>query len=145
MAQPQAPNQIFSQVVVRSSDIQDVELQEKVANRMMAFEQAKMERVNSDISLMRSTAERLRAQAAELEAKAALHETFAEGDTRCALESNWDFFRDNKGNPCAENYLSERDQRNMMRAQKASMNRTLEQQQSDGSQFNDMFERGGEA
>jgi hypothetical protein len=57
------------------------------------------------------------------------------------MEPNpWEPFRDNRGGVCIENFLSQRDQRNMMRAQKANMNRQVEQM-TEGN-HGDMFEHG---
>jgi hypothetical protein len=137
----QANQQVFRSVVVRSSEIEDETLREQIDGRMMSYEQELMEESSAQLDVERATAKLLRARASRMESRAAVQESFGKGDSRVAMEPNpWEPFRDNRGGVCIENFLSQRDQRNMMRAQKANMNRQVEQM-TEGN-HGDMFEHG---
>jgi hypothetical protein len=136
------PKTVFRSVVVRAADIPDPEIREQIENRMFALDQARMEETQAHVELERASAKLLRARAARIEAQAALQESYGRGDTKVAMERNWEFFRDSTGAACAENFLSERDQRNMLRMQKANMNHQMQQYGGDEASHNDMFESG---
>jgi hypothetical protein len=53
------------------------------------------------------------------------------------MEPNWEPFRNSNGRPAVENFLSERDQRNLNRMQRAQMNSQASDIQSS---YNGMFE-----
>jgi hypothetical protein len=130
-------SQPFSSVQVSVSDIPGEDLQFEIENLMIEYEQARVRETEANNAVIVASAGLLSARGARAVAKMKLVTAFAKGSDRVAMEPNWEPFRNSSGRPAVENFMSERDQRNLNRMQRAQMNH----QASDipGS-YNGMFE-----
>jgi hypothetical protein len=129
--------QPFSAVQVNVSDILAEDLQMEIENLMFEYEQAKIRETESHNAVILASAGLLSARGTRAIARMKLVAAFAKGSDKVAMEPNWEPFRNSSNRPALENFLSERDQRNLNRMQRAQMN----SQASDiGGSYSGMFE-----
>lgn len=129
--------QPFSAVQVSVADIAAEDLQMEIENLMFEYEQAKIHETEAYNAVVLANAALLSARGSRAVARMKLVTAFAKGSDRVAMEPNWEPFRNSNGRPAVENFLSERDQRNLNRMQRAQMNSQASDIQ--GS-YNGMFE-----
>jgi hypothetical protein len=129
--------QPFSAVQVSVADIAAEDLQMEIENLMFEYEQAKVHETEAYNAVVLANAALLSARGSRAVARMKLVTAFAKGSDRVAMEPNWEPFRNSNGRPAVENFLSERDQRNLNRMQRAQMNSQASDIQ--GS-YNGMFE-----
>lgn len=132
-----AQAQPFSAVQVSVGDVIGDDLQMEIEALMVAYEAAKVKETEAHNAVILTNAALLAARGDRLIARMNLVTAFAKGNNRVAMEPNWEPFRNAQGRPAVENFLSERDQRNLNRMQRAQMNREA----SDiPNSYNGMFE-----
>lgn len=132
-----AQAQPFSAVQVSVADVEGDQLQVEIEVLMVAYEAAKVKETEAHNAVILANAALLAARGDRLIARMNLVSAFAKGSNRVAMEPNWEPFRNGQGRPAVENFLSERDQRNLNRMQRAQMNREA----SDiPNSYNGMFE-----
>jgi len=129
--------QPFSAVQVSVTDIAAEDLQMEIENLMFEYEQAKVHETEAYNAVVLANAALLSARGSRAVARMKLVTAFAKGSDRVAMEPNWEPFRNSNGRPAVENFLSERDQRNLNRMQRAQMNSQASDIQSS---YNGMFE-----
>jgi hypothetical protein len=133
------PIQPFSSVVVTVNEIIDDELKMQIEHEMVEYDQARIAHARASNDVITASAALLAAQGARAIAKIKLVSTFAIGSDKVAMEPNWEPFRAEGGRPAVENFMSERDQRNFHRFQRAQMNAQAGEVKGGG--FDGMFER----
>ncbi len=132
-----AQAQPFSAVQVSVSDVVGDDLQMEIEALMVLYEAAKVKETEAHNAVILTNAALLAARGDRLIARMNLVNAFAKGNNQVAMEPNWEPFRNSQGRPAVENFLSERDQRNLNRMQRAQMN----SQASDiKGNYNGMFE-----
>jgi hypothetical protein len=114
--------QPFSAVKVSVNDILADDLKLEIEALMFEYEQARVAETEAHNTVVLANAALLSARAARAISRTKLVAAFAKGSDKVAMEPNWAPFRDSDSRPAVENFLSERDQRNMFRMQRAQMN-----------------------
>ena len=132
-----AQTQPFSAVQISVSDVGGEDLQFEIENLMIEYEVAKVHETEAHNAVILANAALLAARGARVVARMKLVTAFAKGSNRVAMEPNWEPFRNSTGRPAVENFLSERDQRNLNRMQRAQMNTQASDLPGD---YNGMFE-----
>lgn len=129
--------QPFSAVQVSVSDVSGEDLQLEIEALMIEYEVAKVQETEAHNAVLLANAALLAARGARVVARMKLVTAFAKGNNQVAMEPNWEPFRNSGGRPAVENFLSERDQRNLNRMQRAHMNSQASDIQG---AYNGMFE-----
>ena len=137
-----AATQPFSAVIVSVKDIQDEHLSMQIDLEMSEYERAKIAATEARNVVAEAAAHLLIAQSNRVTTRVALLRSFARGSEKVAAEAGWEPFRNAEGRPAVENFMSERDQRNFNRLQRAEVN---EKATAAKANFAGYFENGEDA
>lgn len=114
--------QPFSSVTINLSDILSDDLRLEIETLMVEYEMARVAETEANNAVVLATANLLSARARRAVTRMKLVSAFAKGNNQVAMESNWSPFRNAHGQPAVENFMTERDLRNLQRMQRAQMN-----------------------